>query len=243
MRKYRPDYVSIDEYQKRVKQNKARLALIEAAASSVAAPTPAGESARCVSSRSDEAEFSRALSEAQQAAAALEPKINALCQILQQGEADREKETMPRWQAGYDLAMGRALAVKVRTETYNAMLAAAKRGLKPKDPKNNTWRAGAVRRDQRREPIHEAGRAGEDVSDPRRQGPSGHALGRLAERELEIPLGWKWSDWYTDLTPKDAKAKANPNNARTPRNEQRRCSRMRAADAAAAEAVISAGAR
>ena len=30
--------------------------------------------------------------------------------------------------------MGRVLAVKVRTEAYNAMLAAAKRGLKLKDP-------------------------------------------------------------------------------------------------------------
>ena len=45
----------------------------------------------------------------------------------------------PRWQAGYDLARGRALAVKVRTEGYNTMLALAKQGLKFKDPKNDTW--------------------------------------------------------------------------------------------------------
>ena len=68
-----------------------------------------------------------------------EPKINELYQILLHGEADRDKETVARWQAGYDLAMGRVLAVKVRTESYNAMLAAAKRGLKPSDPRNNTW--------------------------------------------------------------------------------------------------------
>ena len=35
--------------------------------------------------------------------------------------------------------MGRILAVKVRTEAYNVLLAKAKRGLKPKDPKTNTW--------------------------------------------------------------------------------------------------------
>jgi len=69
------------------------------------------------------------LSEAQQAAALLEPRINALYQILQHGEADRDKETVMRWQAGYDLAMGRTLAIKVRTETYNAMLAAANEAL------------------------------------------------------------------------------------------------------------------
>src|SRR5205814_293126 len=89
--------------------------------------------------KTDEAAFANALSEAQQSAARLEPKINQLYEVLRTGEGDREKEETPRWQAGYDLAMGRVLAVKVRTEAYNAMLASAKRGLKPKDPKNNTW--------------------------------------------------------------------------------------------------------
>src|SRR5205085_9005985 len=121
----------------RVTQNKARSALIQAAASSMQVNAIQQAERRFV--KRDEAEFSRALSVAQQEAATLEPKINALYSILQQGEADRDKETIPRWQAGYDLAMGRTLAVKVRTETYNAMLAAAKRGLKPANPKNNTF--------------------------------------------------------------------------------------------------------
>src|SRR5690606_12572544 len=86
-----------------------------------------------------EAEFANALSEAQKDAAKLEPKINQLYEHLAQGEADRAKETSLRWQAGYDLAMGRVLAVKVRTEAYNAMLAQAKTGLKFKNEKNNTW--------------------------------------------------------------------------------------------------------
>ena len=47
--------------------------------------------------KADEAEFSRQLSNAQQAAASLEPKINALFQILQQGETDRDKESVQRW--------------------------------------------------------------------------------------------------------------------------------------------------
>jgi len=66
---------------------------------------------------------------------ALDRWPNETCLI----EADRDKETVQRWEAGYDLAIGRVLAVKVRTETYNAMLAAAKRGLKLSDPKNNTF--------------------------------------------------------------------------------------------------------
>jgi len=86
-----------------------------------------------------EPELANALTEAQKDAAKIEPKIEALYGILKLGEADREKENALRWQAGYDLAMGRILAVKVRTETYNAMLAQAKRGLKFKEEKNNTW--------------------------------------------------------------------------------------------------------
>jgi hypothetical protein len=136
MRRYRPDYVSHGEYEKRARQNKARWSLIQAAGQQQLGQM---ESPTLRFVKSEEAAFVTALTTAQQKAAALEPKIEALSKVLQQGEGDRDKETVLRWQAGYDLAIGRVLAVKVRTETYNAMLAAAKRGLKPKDPKNNTW--------------------------------------------------------------------------------------------------------
>jgi hypothetical protein len=66
--------------------------------------------------KADEAEFSCILS-AQQASV-VGTCINALSN-LQQGEGTVTKKPS-RWQAGYDLAMGRTLAIKVRTETYNA---------------------------------------------------------------------------------------------------------------------------
>ena len=72
-------------------------------------------------------------------AAKLEPRVNQIVSTLRRGEPDRAQLTKPRWQAGYDLAMGRALAAKVRTEGYNAMLAAAKQGLQFKNPRNDTW--------------------------------------------------------------------------------------------------------
>jgi hypothetical protein len=211
MRKYRPDYVSVGEYQKRVSQNKARWALIQAAQASQLAQMDAP---RLRFVKSDEAAFANALSEAQQAAAALEPKINTLYEMLRQGEADREKETVLRWQAGYDLAIGRALAVKVRTETYNAMLAAAKRGLKPTDPKNNTWVL---------EPSDEISvgsqyaKLGERAKMYLTRVVTEHPAtpwAMYAERELKDPLGWKWKDEFTDLTPRAmATGNANPNPA------------------------------
>jgi hypothetical protein len=219
MRRYRPDYLSIHEYQKRVSQNKARAALIQAAANSTQINSLENPQLRFI--KTDEAEFTRALSAAQQAAAALEPKINALYQILQQGEADRDKETVMRWQAGFDLAIGRVLAVKIRTESYNAMLAAAKRGLKPTEPQNNTWIL---------EPQDEISVGSQYVKLAERaklylnrvvNDHPGTPWALLAQRELKDPIGWKWRDRFTDLTP-PSKAKAAPAGIPAPpRNDQK----------------------
>ncbi|MDX1948033.1 MAG: VWA domain-containing protein, partial [Pirellulaceae bacterium] len=198
MRRYRPDYVSVDEYRKRVSLNKARAALVNAAnmpqLGGMASPDM-----RFV--KSDEAAFTNALSSAQQAAAALEPKINGLFETLKIGEADRDRETVPRWQAGYDLAMGRTMAIKVRTETYNAMLAAAKRGLKFKDPKNNTWvLAPSNDISVGSQYAKQAERAKMYLTRVVSDHP-GTPWAALAERELKDPLGWEWKEEFTDTAP------------------------------------------
>ena len=136
MRKYRPDYVSTDEYLRRVRENQARGALVKAAQLSWVSQM---EEPRRRFVRRSEAALNNALSEAQKDAATLEPQLGVLRETLLVGQADRESESSPRWQAGYDLALGRVLAATVRTEGYNAMLAKAKRGMEFRDPKNNTW--------------------------------------------------------------------------------------------------------
>jgi hypothetical protein len=220
MRRYRPEYVSFNEYQKRVNENKARTALIKAATASN--QVDAMEDPKRVFIKRDEAEFSRELSEAQQKAALLEPKINALYQVLQQGEGDREKETVARWQAGFDLAIGRTLAVKIRTEAYNAMLAAAKRGLKVSNPKNNTFEivsADEISVGSNYAKLAE--RAKFYLNRVVKEHP-GTPWAAEARRELQTPLGWKWKDSFTDLTPKPQPKPAanNNNNAAPPKPEQ-----------------------
>jgi hypothetical protein len=42
-----------------------------------------------------------------------------------------------------------------------------------------------------------------------------------ARRELDAPLGWKWKDSYTDLTPKPQPPPANNNNNAKPAPEQK----------------------
>jgi hypothetical protein len=207
MRRYRPDYVSVGEYERRARQNKARWSLIQAAGQQQLGQM---ESPTLRFVKTEEAAFATALTTAQQKAASLEPKIDGLFRILQQGEADRQKETVHRWQAGYDLAIGRVLAVKVRTETYNAMLAAAKRGLKPKDPKNNTWVL---------EPADDVSVGSQlaKLADKAQvylkrvvQDHPGTPWAHLAQRELDDPMSWKWKEEYTDLSPPPRPA-ANPN--------------------------------
>jgi hypothetical protein len=216
MRRYKPEYVSVQEYDKRVSSNMARRKLIEAAMN---AELQQMEKPEMRFVKRDEGSFSNALSEAQKAAAVLEPRVRALVELLKQGEADREKETVLRWQAGYDLAMGRALAVQARTESYNAMLAAAKRGLRLKDPKNNTWTL---------EPADEisVGSALQKIADRAKmylervvKDHEGTPWAMLAAAELKDPLGWKWQESFTDVSP--MREGAGNGNAPAPANDAR----------------------
>lgn len=216
MRKYRPDYVSSDEYKRRVTTNKARMALIEASRQSFLTPMQS-PTLRFV--KRSEAEMANALTEAQKSAAEIEPKIDALFNVLKMGESDREKEATLRWQAGFDLAMGRVLAVKVRTETYNAMLAQAKRGLKFKDEKNNTWvlePADEISVGSQLEKMAE--RARMYLNRVITEHP-GTPWAMLAQRELTDKIGWKWKEEFTDLSPPPRMNANNNNNAPAPAND------------------------
>jgi len=216
MRNYRPDYVSARQYLEQVRSNRATAALVEAARLSAITPM---ENVRRTFPRIDDGQFARDLSNAQRTAAKLEPKINALVAILRQGEADRASVTKPRWQAGFDLAIGRALAVKVRTEGYNAMLAQAKQGLKFKEEQSDTWELRPV------ESVASSSALAKDAADARTY------LKRVlaehpdtpwavdAAKELEQPLGWEWREKFTDVAGRLARAQSGNNRPRPERPE------------------------
>lgn len=219
MRRYRPEYVSVREYAERLKRNAARGALVEAASRSQI-DQMADPELRFV--KRDEGTFAAALTQAQQSAAALEPKINGLYEILRKGETDREQEDAARWQAGYDLAMGRVLAVKVRTEGYNQILAAAKRGLKFKNEKNNTWvLAPSDEITVGSQMVKLAERAKIYLNRVIEEHP-GTPWALLAQRELKDPLGWTWKEAFTDLNPpRNTVAAVNNNAPAAARNDEK----------------------
>jgi hypothetical protein len=216
MRNYRPDYVTVKQYADILKSNKACAALVEA--SRVSATTPM-ENVRLRFPRVDDGQFARDLSNAQRDAAKLEPKIEALASILRQGERDRDKIATPRWQAGYDLAIGRALAVKVRTEGYNAMLAIAKQGMKFKDEQNDTWELKPS------DSVTVSSALAKDAEDAKKYlnrvvaDHKGTPWAMDAEKELRQPLGWEWTERFTDVEGRMARAAENRNRPRPERME------------------------
>ena len=202
MRRYQPSYVSVQSYNQSLEQNKARMALVKAAEH-----TRTGRplrSPRLRFPRTDEGAFTRSVSEAQKAAAFVSPELDRLMLMLKSGEAEREKEEEARWQAGYDLAMGRAIATRLRATTYNEMLAlikTSKKFDKPKDdktPQNNTWElrpSEKIETGSRDAQLAE--KAKKYLSRVLDEHP-GTPWALIAEHELRTPIGWEWRQTYTE---------------------------------------------
>lgn len=219
MAPYRPDYVSKEDYERLVQSSPMRQALV------AAAQLPGVDRLERPQTRfvkRSEAGLVGDLTTAQQDAAKLEPRINRMADVLLRGEDGRNDETSPRWQAGFDLALGRVLALKVRTETYNAMLAAAKRGMPFKDEKNNTWvitpdaeiSVGSKWERQSAQAVELLERVVNEHA--------GTPWAILAKQELETPLGWKWKEEFTDLNPRPAGGGNNNNNNNPPPSDDKK---------------------
>lgn len=220
MSRYRPDYLSPRDYVTKVKASPLRNALVTAAqlkpVAGITRPILEFDGR-------DPARLSGILTRAQQDAARLEQPLGRMAMVLQPGMKKRESEESPRWRAGFDLAMGRVLAQKVRTETYNAMLAKAKLGMTFEDKKNNTWILEAsddvtVGSKWKRE-AETARMLLETVI----KDHAGTPWELLASKELEVPIGWKWTEKFIDRTPPPRRAPGNNNNPPRPaRDDQKR---------------------
>jgi hypothetical protein len=217
MRSYRPDYLSLKEYERLLKANRARRALVQAAQFSQLTPM---ENPTTVFPKVNEADFVNKLSMAQRQAAVLEPKVLQIYETLRTGEKDRDQLIHPRWQAGYDLAMGRTLAVKVRTEAYNAMLAKAKQGMKFAEPKNDTWELMPADDISVGSAMEKQATIAKTYLERVKNEHTGTPWALLASRELNVPLGWKWIERYTGVNaPRERMGNGN-NNAPPPSDDR-----------------------
>ena len=214
MVKYRPDYVSSTEYMKRVQSSPLRQVLVRAA-SLPRTEILLNPSVRFV--KRDEASFSTALTEAQRVAARIQPPLSQLAELLKAGEDKKDRESSPRWLAGFDLALGTVLVNKVRAEAYNAMLAKAKRGMKFEAEKNNTWVLQPANEISVGSKLEKEGKRGMELLSKVAEEHKGTPWGLLASREVSKPFGWKWVEGFTDLNPPPTNNRPNNNNNNVPR--------------------------
>ena len=208
MTKYRPDYVSQQDYLKKAQESPLRQILISASRLA-AVETLQAPKTRFV--KRDEPSFVNELTQAQQAAAKLEPQLGVLAHTLSQGQAVRDRETSPRWLAGYDLAVGTVLAHKIRAEAYNAMLAKAKRGMPFQNAKSNTWVLKPVDEISVGSKVEKEADTARELLKRVASEHAGTPWALLAKRELDNPIGWKWVEDVTDLNPPKPQARANNN--------------------------------
>ena len=209
MRNYAPDYRPIPMINKEFDQNKAKFALRDVASRLKVESVPLP---RLDFPAENDTILRQTITEAQRPAAELEYKINALKSLLEPGEKDRPKIKDARSRAGFDLAMGRVLALQARSFGYNMMLAEMKGQPRKFDKAgNNQWRlvpsrdinSGATTKKLANRAMEYLKRIVDEHPNTPWQ--------MLAERELGTPMGWEWKEGHYD--PNAGRGMAGPQKA------------------------------
>ncbi len=140
-KKYAPDYVSEKKYQELLNENKARMALHNAAMVPFTGVLRSDKKnlTTYFTRPKNEAQLANMITNAQRPAAEKSLDVDKLYDVLSKGESERSKLTGARWQVEFDLAMGRMLAAKARIDGYNSLLASIKQGKAFKDPKSSAF--------------------------------------------------------------------------------------------------------
>jgi hypothetical protein len=201
MRNYRPDYVSARQYRDVLSSNRACAALVQAA------QLPAISLANLPTRfpKIDEGQLAAALSAAQRNVAKVEPEVNQLVAVLRQGEKDREKLNRPRWQVGFDLALGQALAFKVRTESYNAMLAQAKQGMNFQNERSDTWELVPSDAVKISTALANEAQTAKMYLDRVVAEHEGTPWALEAANVQSVPMSWEWQERFTNVAARRAR--------------------------------------
>ena len=123
---------------------------------------------------------------------------------ISQAAKFRDRETSRRWQAHYDLARGRLLAMKLRCYEYNWACAKMKKDApKFSQPGSNAWRLVPDTE------VHYSDKAAAAANEARTllqrviNDHPGTPWAVLAERELKDPFGFKWVEANVPPPPKE----------------------------------------
>lgn len=195
MERYRPDYLSEDDYDDMLRQHPFRAILVDAAQQDAVGVLrdPKTQFIKHEALNMDE-EIAKAMNISE----SIEPGLQSLCQSLKRAQAQRVTETSPRWLAGYDLANASANAERIRNELYHRKLAELKRDKKFHYAESNVW----VLKPSIEYPPELKSEADEVTATLERIiADNAHTpWAYLAQRELRNPLGWSWTETHMTIT-------------------------------------------
>jgi hypothetical protein len=189
--RYAPDYVSAKEYEKLLGENKAKAAVV--AAARLPKLKVEGQSVKRFE-KDQEAKMAQKMTAAQQFAARSQPPTDHLYDLLLKAEPDRVKLTSPRWQAEFDLALGRTAASKARLDGYNSMIAALKRGKTFQKSDSKAWMLDPADSYETESAIKKVADKAKQYLERVKQDHAGTPWATIAEEELKTPLGWTWRE-------------------------------------------------
>jgi hypothetical protein len=218
MKKYPPDYRAIGIQIKEKDTNEAKTALVKICS---ADRIDFARDFKSVFEATNQGEFVNQITEGQKGAVSLLAKVDSLYGVMKQGEKVAPFLKEPRWKASYYLAMGRLLASKTRLDAYNEILGNAKTGLKAKNKNTNRWVL---------EPSNDVGLLGTTLKKQSESAKKyldtvakefpGTPWALVAEKELEIPLAYKWVE--SRYEPVAMNPAVNPALPSVPEDEKKR---------------------
>lgn len=195
IRKYAPEYISEAEYKAKADENKARKALLEASKLVIDAQFEPPVLTFLAGSDENQARFANAITAAQRRAAAPQQEFEKILAVLQGGESDRNKLGSPRWEAAYDLALGRAYGTVARTLGYNKMLAQLKQGKTFTKPTSNTWELTPSTNFSNDSQLNTMAKKSREYLQRVVDNHPGTPWADIASKELMSECGWDWQEY------------------------------------------------
>jgi len=216
LREYRPDLVSLADYDRLLEKSPIRRALVRASAET---SRTVREAPGLFFPAVEDANFENFISDQQARAAQWGYVVDKAMIPIGEANPARDREPSRRWRAHFDLMKGRLLALKVRSLEYNAICAKLRRE-KPKfaQPQSNAWRlepsGEIVTSDKAKVMAAEATEILQKIVAEYPQTP----WADLAARELSAPFGFRWVEHY--IPPVRPGPPGNGNDAPPPRSSR-----------------------
>jgi hypothetical protein len=206
MREYRPDWVSVEQYNKSLQKDPIRGAVIQAALiTQQQLPGQPGMNFP----PADDPDFKERMATNQETVARIEYTVNEALVPITQVSKLRDRETSRRWQAHYDLIRGRLLAMKIRCAEYQTACARMKKDApKFKDAKSNAWKLVATEEVLSGDKVAKVAKETTTLLKRVIEDHPNTPWALLAQRELKDPFGFKWVETYVPPAPPRKEAEA-----------------------------------